>query len=80
MRNSLCRRLALIERRLSPPESNPLLIIVHSLPEGTEMNLRPGQRIALEYHFQNELLIEASELILPVRTDEGESRYALHRE
>jgi hypothetical protein len=72
MKREICRRLEYLEELLAPPDPGMAFVfIMNPLPAGAEENLKPGERVVLDYYRQEGLLIDARERITTDPADEG---------
>ena len=71
MQRKLISRIELLETRLTPEPPQPSVFILCPLPDERLMDLKPGERLVLDYFRHDGLLISAAERITSDPKDQG---------
>jgi hypothetical protein len=71
MHRKLMSRIELLETRLTPEPPQPSVFILCPLPDERLVDLKPGERLVLDYFRQDGLLISAAERITSDPKDQG---------
>ena len=71
MLRKLISRIELLESRMTPEQPHPWVFITHPLPDERLVDLKPGERLVLDYFRQDGLLIDAAERITTDAKDHG---------